>query len=162
MSRGRAHSHCVSLALMEDITKWKTNSHSHSLYYVRVCLVHERIHVKHTGSHVMLHTSVCMRLSHLFTLIVDFYTEEDYTLRTPAQYDFYCSLLNGPLATFDSTTYGVNSRSPLNQIDNFYVANGQLPQDIMHVIFEGVMPLNVRLMLCRFVYEEGLFLLTPE
>lgn len=54
------------------------------------------------------------------------FNEEDYILRTPAHHDFFCSLLDGPLATFDSTTYGVNSCSPLNQIDNFHVANGQL------------------------------------
>ena len=85
------------------------------------------------------------------------FKEDLFTLRTPAQHDYHCSLLNGPLAEFDSTTYGVNCNSPLNDIDNFHVANDQLPQDIMHVIFEGVMPLNVRLMLHRFVYEEGLF-----
>lgn len=27
----------------------------------------------------------------------------------------------------------------------------------MHVIYEGVMPLNVKLILYRFVYEEGIF-----
>ena len=85
------------------------------------------------------------------------FLEEAFTLRTPSHHDYYCSMLDGPLALFDSTTYGVNSVSPLNDIDNFHVANGQLPQDIMHVLYEGVMPLNMRLMLNRFVFEEGLF-----
>ena len=85
------------------------------------------------------------------------FTEEQYTLRTPAHHDYYCSLLEGPLAPLDSTSYGINCCSPLLQIDNFHVANGQLPQDIMHVLYEGVMPLNVRQMLHRFVYEEHLF-----
>ena len=71
-----------------------------------------------------------------------------------AQYDYYCSLLDGPLASFDSTTYGNNDGPPL---DNFHVCNGQLPQDITHVLFERDMPLNVKLMLHRFVYKERFF-----
>ena len=43
--------------------------------------------------------------------------------------------------------------SPLNQIDNFHVVD-QLPQDIMHVLFEGVVPYELRLMLVHFVKEK--------
>uniref|UniRef100_A0A1X7UU26 Uncharacterized protein n=1 Tax=Amphimedon queenslandica TaxID=400682 RepID=A0A1X7UU26_AMPQE len=62
----------------------------------------------------------------------------EFTLRTPALYDYQCSLLSGPIATEDSVTYGLNCQSHLNDIDNFHVANMQLPQDIMHVLFEEV------------------------
>ena len=61
-------------------------------------------------------------------LYVSQFIEEAFTLRTPAQYDYSCSLLDGPLASFDSTTYGINDCSPLNQIDSFHVCNGQLPR----------------------------------
>ena len=46
----------------------------------------------------------------------------------------------------DSTTYGVNSKSVLNDILHFHVANGQMPQDLMHVILEDVLPLEIKLM----------------
>lgn len=49
--------------------------------------------------------------------------------------------------------------SPLNELDYFHVANGQLPQDIMHVIYEGVLPLEIRLLLSKIVNEEHLFTL---
>ena len=31
-------------------------------------------------------------------------------------------------------TYGINFRSPLNDLSHFHVANAQLPQDVMHVL----------------------------
>ena len=37
----------------------------------------------------------------------------------------------------DSVTYGVKFSSSLNDLDNFHVIE-QLPQDIMHVLVEGV------------------------
>ena len=66
-------------------------------------------------------------------------------------------MLSGPLAEQDSVTYGVNALSPLNELEDFHVAGGQLPQDIMHILFEGVLQLNVRLMLDKFVNQEKLF-----
>ena len=55
--------------------------------------------------------------------------------------------MNGPLAEQDSVTYGVNFTSPLNDLKYFHVANFQLPQDIMHVMLEGVIPYEMKLML---------------
>lgn len=57
----------------------------------------------------------------------------------------------------DSVTYGVNSQSVLNKIPNFHVANGQMPQDIMHLLFEGVVPFEIKLMLKVFIYEKDYF-----
>lgn len=48
-------------------------------------------------------------------------------------------------------------RSPLNDISSYHVAAGQIPQDIMHVLFEGVLHFELRLMLNAFVSEEHLF-----
>lgn len=53
----------------------------------------------------------------------------------------------GSYADIDSTTYGINNQSVLNSIPNFHVANGQMPQDIMHILFEGVVPFEIKLML---------------
>lgn len=87
------------------------------------------------------------------------FTEEGLWLRTPSNYDYQCSLLEGPHASADSTTYGISYRSPLNEIDDFHVANGQLPQDIMHVLFEGVLPKEIKLMLNSFINEQQFFTL---
>lgn len=72
-------------------------------------------------------------------------------------YDHQCALLNGPLRDYDSTTYGINYKSPLNDIPGFHAANNQLPQDIMHVLFEGVVPLELKLMLQEFVIRKKYF-----
>ena len=39
--------------------------------------------------------------------------------------------------------YGVNYSSCLNEIPLFNVADWQLPQDIMHVLLEGVLSLKI-------------------
>lgn len=71
-------------------------------------------------------------------------------MRTPELHDYYCSLLNGPLQSFNSTTYGVNYDSILNKIPLFNVADWQLPQDVMHILLEGVLPLEIKLLLHHF------------
>ena len=87
------------------------------------------------------------------------FREKDFILRTPQSYDYHCSLLSGPLAEQDSVTYGVNFRSPLNDLQYFHVANFQLPQDIMHVMLEGVIPYEMKLMLGQFINNEHYFTL---
>ena len=82
----------------------------------------------------------------------------EFTPRTPETYDYHCSLLDGPLGNENSTTYGINHKSCLNDLDNFHVIN-QLPQDVMHVLLEGVIPYELSLMLYNFVTEEKYFTL---
>ena len=72
-------------------------------------------------------------------------------------YDYHCSLLEGPLARENSTTYGVNCCSPLNNIDYFHVANSQLPQDVMHVLLEGVLSRETQMLLDSFVNMKRYF-----
>jgi len=81
-------------------------------------------------------------------------------MRTPSSYDYQCSLLSGPLGCSESVTYGLNYCSPLNQIEGFHAANGQMPQDIMHVLFEGVLQKEIQLMLKHVIYDEGYFSLS--
>ena len=85
--------------------------------------------------------------------------EEEVHRRTPAEYDYHCSLLQGPLASADSTTYGINYCSALNRVEGFHAVGGQIPQDIMHVLFEGVLHLEVKLMLKHFIVDMGYFTL---
>ena len=67
-------------------------------------------------------------------------------------------MLDGPLFQQDSITYGVNFASPLNDITGFHVVD-QMPQDMMHVLFEGVIPYELTLLLRYFVTEKKLFTL---
>ena len=72
---------------------------------------------------------------------------------TLESYNYHCSLLEGPLVHEDSVTYGVLYASCLNEINHFHVV-GQLPQDIMHILLEGVIPYEVTLMLTDFVIDR--------
>ena len=80
-------------------------------------------------------------------------------MRTRESHNYHCGLIGGALSTYDSTTYGVNKVSPLNSLDHFHVVGGQLPQDVMHVLYEGVLPLEVKLLLYQLVFEEHIFTL---
>ena len=81
--------------------------------------------------------------------------EEDFEIRTPASYNYHCSLLNGPMAETDSTTYGICYNSPLNEIEYFHVARMmQMPQDMMHVLFEGVLSMEVQMMIATFLKNK--------
>ena len=82
-----------------------------------------------------------------------------FVLRTPATYDYHCSLLSGHLAAADSVTYGVNFKSTLNSLEYFHVANNQIPQDVMHILLEGVVPYTLKLMLHRFIFNKKYFTL---
>ena len=85
------------------------------------------------------------------------FTEENILLRTPENYDHHCDLVEGP---YDSITYRINYRSSLNTIKGFHVANSQLPQDIMHILLEGVLPLELKLLLSVLTCTKKLFSLT--
>ena len=78
-------------------------------------------------------------------------------MRDSHSYDYHCSLLSGPLGAVESVTYGINYSSPLNKIDGFHAASGQMPQDIMHVLFEGVLHLEICLMLKYYIDDEHCF-----
>lgn len=99
-----------------------------------------------------LHIGVCPYSSLCIYDLLDFlqFKARDFTVRTPQTYEYHCALLDGPLSYEDSVTYGVNAMSPLNDIDNFHVVN-QLPQDIMHILLEGVISYELVQMLICFV-----------
>lgn len=67
--------------------------------------------------------------------------EKQFQLRDPISHDWQCDLLAGPLHSEHSVTYGINERSVLNDIEYFHFADfGCLPQNVVHVLFEGVAP----------------------
>ncbi len=53
--------------------------------------------------------------------------------------------------------YGINGISPLTSINDFEIANFQMPQDVMHVVLEGVLPMEIKNLLNTFMFEDGLF-----
>ena len=61
------------------------------------------------------------------------------------------------MSSSDSVTYGVNQRSVLNDLFSFHVADGQLPQDVMHILLEGVLPYALKLMLNDFINKKKYF-----
>ena len=54
-------------------------------------------------------------------------------------------------------TYGINNCSVLNKLDDFPVCNGQLPQDIMHVLIQGAIPYTLKAMLQSFISDKNYF-----
>ena len=85
------------------------------------------------------------------------FVESGCVLRTPEAHFNQCALLTGPLAAHHSTSYGINRLSILEEIPGFSVTNG-LPHDIMHDLFEGVVPSHMKLLLTHCV-QEGFFTL---
>ena len=81
--------------------------------------------------------------------------ENESTLRTSETHFEQCCLLTGPLHEHNSTNYGINRLSILEEIPGFSVIEG-LPHDIMHDLFEGVVPYELKLLLCHCVLAKYL------
>ena len=76
--------------------------------------------------------------------------ESEYELRTPLNHHIQLQSLTGPSHSANSTEYGINRRSILDDIPHFSVV-GNLPHDIMHDIFEGVVQCELKLLLAHLV-----------
>ena len=81
-----------------------------------------------------------------FVLIYIHFHERDFQLRTRATHQTHCSSLGGPLHDHIATTYGLNRESSLNKLAHFHTTEGLIP-DVMHDIFEGVLPLAIKYIL---------------
>ena len=90
------------------------------------------------------------------------FNEAKFTLRDMNSYDRQCRILEDVTLVRQrdhwSKHFGVNRRSVLNKIPGFPVT-GNLIQDVMHVILEGVFPYVGALILRRFIFEEKYFTL---
>ena len=75
------------------------------------------------------------------------FNEDTYTKRTLEKHVRQCDEIE--MATTDllrnslRTTYGINRRSKLVEFPSFDIVQ-QTPQDIMHVILEGIAPLEIK------------------
>ena len=81
------------------------------------------------------------------------FRESDCTLRTVETHFEQCLKLSGPLKDHYSTSFGINRLSILEEIPYFSVING-LPHDILHDLYEGVMPYHLKILLCHCVQEK--------
>ena len=81
------------------------------------------------------------------------FLESDCVLRTAESHFEQCALLTGPLSVHHSTSYGINRLSILEEIPDFSVTNG-LPHDIMHDLFEGVVPYQMKLLIFHCVDKK--------
>ena len=78
--------------------------------------------------------------------------EGQFKLRSDSEHYKHCDLIEAtdlPAADRQhySLVYGVNRRALLDKLSYFSVTSGALVPDIMHDILEGVLPLQVKLML---------------
>lgn len=85
--------------------------------------------------------------------IKECFLESSCVLRSPDTHFKQCSLLCGPLRDHYSTSYGINRLSILEELPGFSVVNG-LPHDIMHDLYEGVVPYELKFLLRHCVDER--------
>ena len=81
------------------------------------------------------------------------FVEASCQLRTPEQHFEACCLLDGPLGSNFSTNFGINRRSILEDVPGFSVVTG-VPHDIMHDLFEGVVPYELKLLVTHLVQKK--------
>ena len=75
-----------------------------------------------------------------------YFTSSSFKMHNPEEHIQQCMLLLGPLKEPYSTTFGIRRNSILNEVPNFSVTTG-LTHDIIHDLFEGVVPLELKLLL---------------
>lgn len=78
------------------------------------------------------------------------------TQRTKALYEEHCSDIENATGEFQHNlkiTYGINQRSPLCRLPSFNIIT-ELPQDIMHILFEGTVQYELRLVLKELIYTQ--------
>ena len=80
------------------------------------------------------------------------FIESQFEIRSDVRHSYHCDVLErSDLSPADqqhfSIVYGVNRRALLNTSEFFSVTSGALIPDIMHDVLEGVLPLEVKLML---------------
>lgn len=78
------------------------------------------------------------------------FIESNFELRTAAKHHNQVSTLTGSSYAAHSVNYGINHPSELDNIPNFSVAEN-LPHDIMHDLFEGVVPYEMKLLITHLV-----------
>lgn len=76
-----------------------------------------------------------------------------FTLREKSSHQQHCSELLGSNRSSASTEYGINRQPALDSVPCFSVVEGLL-HDIMHDLFEGVVPYELKLLLSHFITKS--------
>ena len=74
-------------------------------------------------------------------------------MRTASKHKSQVNELTGTLQASKSVEYGINRPSELDEIPNFSVAEN-LPHDIMHDLFEGAVPYEMKLLLIHLIDDK--------
>lgn len=74
------------------------------------------------------------------------FLEREYVVRNRQLHEQHCNHLDGPNRATMSVEYGINRRSSLDSLSYFSVVEC-MPHDIMHDLFEGVIPYEMKLLL---------------
>jgi len=88
--------------------------------------------------------------------MTEFFREHDFRLRTDSEHVGRCETLQSlsrAARAFWSKEYGINSRSTLLDFPHFSITSCLL-HDVMHVLFEGVCPLELRLVLRHIICDQ--------
>ena len=96
---------------------------------------------------------ICRTCMATTTDISSCFKESDFTPRTVTNHFQQCLKLSGPLKDHYSTSFGINRLSVLEEIPHFSVING-LPHDIMHDLYEGIVPYHLKILLCHCVQQK--------
>ena len=166
----------VSVALHKDILKYGLNDFLTPLVEDLKTLYLDGITVTISGTEHTFHGGLLAALadnlaahglggfkeSHSFALricrgcmattesIQTTFVESGFKLRTCESHKLHCALLDTRLHAHYSTTYGINRRSVLEDVPGFSVAIG-LPHDIVHDLYEGVVPYELKCLLLHCV-----------
>ena len=81
------------------------------------------------------------------------FVEERFELRTALKHCEHCDSLKEVNGTANSTKYGINRRSILEDVKHFSVAAKTLAHDFMHDLLEGVIPLEMKLLL-KYLFSQ--------
>lgn len=83
----------------------------------------------------------------------DHFRECEFEIRTPESHANHCKRLEGPAGASVSVEYGINRLSLLESLPYFSVVMG-LPHDIMHDLYEGVVPYELKLLIQHCIDES--------
>ena len=86
-----------------------------------------------------------------------YFLESQFKLRTAREHKHHCQKLEGALGNHYSVSFGINQQSILESINDFSVVRN-LPHDIMHDLFEGVLIHELKALLFYFCIHSKLFI----
>lgn len=89
------------------------------------------------------------------TMSQSYFREDQFVIRDRNTHSSLCSRLNGPDGASISVEYGINRCSSLETLPYFSVVEN-LPHDIMHDLFEGVVPFELKLLI-RYCVDQAYF-----